>query len=227
MKLFLLVISIISFTKVIAQSPGVVNVLWQSEWNNQPLQLSTPYLTTDDATIEFEQIKMYVSGFKLLNNEQIVWQEQNSFHLLDFSDLNSTNWKWPIPSNIDYNKIQFTFGIDSLTQVSGVQGGPLDPTTGMYWTWQTGYIHLKLEGKSDRCPARNNQFQIHLGGYAAPHNTAHQVTLPVINKQDIGIVIPWDGFISSTDLSHTHHIMSPGVTADERATFLCKIFMTK
>ena len=38
-------------------------------------------------------------------------------------------------------------GVDSVLNYNGVHEGALDPINGMYWTWQTGYIHCKLEGK--------------------------------------------------------------------------------
>ena len=64
-----------------------------------------------------------------------------------------------IPSNIPFSKLKFQLGIDSLTNVSGAMGGDLDPTKGMYWTWQSGYINMKIEGKSNSCKTRKNQFQ--------------------------------------------------------------------
>jgi hypothetical protein len=41
-----------------------------------------------------------------------------------------------LPTYLKYDQIQFQLGIDSLTNVSGAMGGDLDPTKGMYWTWQ-------------------------------------------------------------------------------------------
>ncbi len=212
---------------MLAQSDEIVHVNWQSEWYDQPFELHTPYKTSDNFQIEFDQLKMYVSEFRLLDNDKIVWAENSSFHLLDFGDPSTTNWTWSIPTNIDYNKIQFTFGIDSLTQVSGVQGGPLDPTTGMYWTWQTGYINFKLEGKSDQCPSRLNQFQLHIGGYAFPHNTSRLITHAVNDKQKLNFIIPCNKLIDAWDLTTEHHIMSPGESADRCAEILYNIITTR
>lgn len=223
MRVFIYIISMLVSAHMLAQHDAIVRVNWQSEWYNQPFELSTPYKTSDNSSIEFDQLKMYVSGFRLLNNDKIAWEEKSSFHLLDFGDTSTTNWRWSIPTNIDYTKIQFTFGIDSLTQVSGVQGGPLDPTTGMYWTWQTGYINFKLEGKSDQCPSRLNQFQLHIGGYAFPHNTSRQITLAVNDKQNLNFNIPLNKLVDTWDLTTEHHIMSPGEPADTCAEILYNI----
>ena len=48
-----------------------------------------------------------------------------------------------------YTSISFTIGIDSLHNCSGAQSGTLDPVNGMFWTWNTGYIFLKLEGHAN------------------------------------------------------------------------------
>ena len=75
-----------------------------------------------------------------------------------------------IPEDTEFDAIQFNLGIDSLTNVSGALGGDLDPTKGMYWTWQNGYVNFKLQGTSDLCNNPKNEFEFHLGGYLKPFN---------------------------------------------------------
>ena len=48
---------------------------------------------------------------------------------------------------------------------------------GMFWTWNTGYIFLKLEGKSPESTANGNIFEYHIGGYKTPANCIRQVIL--------------------------------------------------
>ena len=81
-----------------------------------------------------------------------------------------------------HDKIKFNLGIDSLTNVSGVMGGDLDPTKGMYWTWQSGYINFKMEGSSAVCPTRNHEFQFHIGGYQDPFYAMQTLELEVKNS---------------------------------------------
>ena len=38
------------------------------------------------------------------------------------------------PTNISYNKISFSLGIDSATNNQGALTGDLDPQNGMYWS---------------------------------------------------------------------------------------------
>jgi hypothetical protein len=66
--------------------------------------------------------------------------------LIDFDENDSNALCLEIPDDIEFDAIQFNLGLDSLTNVSGALGGDLDPTKGMYWTWQNGYVNFKLQG---------------------------------------------------------------------------------
>jgi hypothetical protein len=44
----------------------------------------------------------------------------------------------------------------------------------MFWTWNSGYIFLKMEGTSSSAPS--NDLTFHIGGFKAPNNTIRTVT---------------------------------------------------
>ena len=98
---------------------------------------------------KIDVLRFYISNIRFFNKESLVYQEQNSFHLCDAAIPNSNRFLMRQSENIVYDKLQFDIGIDSVTNVSGALGGALDPTNGMYWTWQNGYINFKMEGKED------------------------------------------------------------------------------
>jgi hypothetical protein len=75
--------------------------------------------------------------------------------------------------------IRFMLGVDSLHNCSGAQSGALDPAHGMFWTWNSGYIFLKLEGHSPNSTAPGHFFEYHIGGYKAPANCIRTVSLPI------------------------------------------------
>ena len=56
-------------------------------------------------------------------------------------------------------------------------GGDLDPTKGMYWAWQSGYINFKMEGSCSQCLATKNNFEFHLGGYQQPFYAMQTIEL--------------------------------------------------
>ena len=79
--------------------------------------------------------------------------------------------KLAIPTQCD--SITFTLGIDSVIQEQGPMAGHLDPIHGFYWTWQSGYIHLKLEGRlltDKNLKETIMPFTLHLGGYRGINN---------------------------------------------------------
>ena len=92
-------------------------------------------------------------------------------------------------------------------------GGDLDPTKGMYWTWQSGFINLKLEGQYKKSGFKNQEFQYHIGGYQNEFNTYRKISLKTAAKKDMDIWVDIEKLFSNTDLSVQHHIMSPGKEA--------------
>lgn len=76
-----------------------------------------------------------------------------------------------------YTSIEFIIGVDSLHNCSGAQSGALDPVNAMFWTWNTGYIFLKLEGKSPASTSPGGFFEYHIGGFKSPHNAIRKVVL--------------------------------------------------
>ena len=167
------------------------------------------YLLNDSDRVQFNSLKFYISGIELLNGDLSVWKEENSFHLIDASNENSFSILLIRPLNITFNKIKFNLGIDSITNSSGAMGGDLDPTKGMYWTWQNGYINFKMEGKSNRCKTRNNEFEFHLGGYQYPNNALQTILLSIPPTEKTKIYLDIESLIRKIDLTHVNHIMSP------------------
>lgn len=165
--------------------------------------------TTD--SIQITALRFYVSGIELLEKNKTVWKDAVQFHLMDA--FNEKTLSVIIPSNISYSKLKFNLGIDSTTNVSGAMGGDLDPTKGMYWTWQSGYINFKLEGTSNVCRTRHNEFQFHLGGYQYPNNNLQTVFVDAVSKQNIEVGIDIQKIINQFNLAQHHHIMSPGEEA--------------
>jgi hypothetical protein len=131
-----------------------------------------------------------------------------------------------IPQGLRFNSIKFNLGIDSVTNVSGAMGGDLDPTRGMYWTWQSGYINFKLAGASNLCSTRKNQFQFHLGGYLSPYAALQTVTL---NASGSAITVYFDveKLLEGINLARQNEIMSPGEESIVISKLAAQAFRTK
>ncbi len=177
-------------------------------YNGIPLSLNTVH---DSLTIE--TLKFYLSHFELNNDGKNVWQEENSFHLIDAENPTSLIFILPVKPDLNYNQLSFSLGVDSLTHASGAMGGDLDPTKGMYWSWKSGYINFKLEGKSPKVTNRQHDFNLHLGGYAGIFNCLQTVTLPIDLRKNQTIYFDVSNFLEKINLAENHSIMSPGLMA--------------
>ena len=134
-------------------------------------------------------LKFYISALSLYSQGNIVWSEEESFHLVDAEDTTSYHWQLNTPEDLIFDEVSFLLGIDSTTSVSGALGGDLDPTKGMYWAWNSGYINFKIEGTSDQSILPDHSFQFHLGGYAHPNYNAQEVNLTVLTSNEITIAL--------------------------------------
>lgn len=209
MRILLIFLIIIFHSQSIAQ-----------QLRNQTLSFDIKEGLNKEYSIEI--LKFYVSQLKFLKNGEIVFTENNSYHLIDVFKSNSFTLN--IDKNIEYDQIQFLLGIDSLTNVSGALDGDLDPTKGMYWAWQSGYINFKLEGKHSDCPTRDSKFQFHLGGYLPPFLAAKIIVLNCTTSDSISIQFDHEAFLNEIDLKTTHTIMSPGQKAVELSSICTKHF---
>lgn len=186
-----------------------LTIRFQSIFNGQQISLEEPIKDTLGDSLSLHTLKFYLSNFVFLKKGAVVMQEKNRYHLLDLEDENTLNLKFTGISKMDFDQVQFNLGIDSLTHTSGAMNGDLDPTKGMFWTWQSGYINLKLEGFFEKCPTQNHRFEFHLGGYLAPHQTVQTVRLKVPNGNNFQLQLDLTAFFKQVDWEKKHHVMSP------------------
>jgi hypothetical protein len=165
---------------------------------------------------QISKFKFYLSNIKLYNSENLVDVESNSYHLIDLLDTSKNELLIKRNNNIVFNRIVFNLGIDSATNVAGALEGDLDPTNNMYWTWQSGYINLKLEGLFEDGIKR----EYHLGGYLPPFNSLQTINLEWTNSSEMKIYIHLDDFINSIPDSIPPQIMTPGSSS----IYLSKLF---
>ena len=177
-------------------------------------------------SISIETLKFYMSNLLFYYDEKCVDTMTEKHLLIDLGKKNSDDFILLDGINTEFHEIRFQLGIDSTTNSSGALGSDLDPTKGMYWTWQSGYINFKLEGYSKACPARNHFFQFHIGGFQHPFQTLQNLELKVNNADKILINVAIDQLIEKIDLHETYEIMSPSVKAVEVSSFLPSIFNT-
>ena len=142
----------------------------------------TTYTNELNQTYIVSKFNYYIGQIHLMREDGKEYSISNHF-LISEDDDKSASKKIvleKIPSGT-YSSIRFILGVDSLHNCSGAQSGALDPINAMFWTWNTGYIFLKLEGKSTFSSAIGNTLEYHIGGYKIPNNSIRTISLPFEN----------------------------------------------
>ncbi len=134
----------------------------------------------------------FISNITLRKKDGTKVDFPNQYFLVRQADPTTWEQKLTDVPSADYDEISFTIGVDSTKSVSDISArtGVLDPTSygsdGMYWSWNSGYIFVKMEGTSPVIPlnsAGNRAFAMHVGGYggrdAKAPNNLRRVTLPM------------------------------------------------
>jgi hypothetical protein len=224
MKSFLLLFSLF-FTLNICAQQSAYSVEFDLTVNGKSLELGKNYeLSANDDNVTFDVLRFYISDLQLIDNEKIIYESEKKYNLIDLEKPESLQISMNEYSG-KFDRVKFTFGIDSLTNVSGAMGGDLDPLHGMYWTWQNGYINFKLEGRADKCPARKNEFMFHLGGYQTPNLVAQEVELEIHKAaKSLKIILPIDKLLSQINLVETYRLMSPNQEAVEMSRLISSLF---
>ncbi len=218
---------IILFGQHFAQKKQDFKLLFNAKFGTSDLKLNETYYKINKTdSIQIDVLKFYISGIEFLNNDKVVWKEKNSFHLVDFETITPQTILLNIPADLHVTNINFNLGIDSVTSTSGALAEDLDPTKGMYWAWQSGYINFKMEGTSPSCNTRKHQFQFHFGGYKKPYYAMQTITLPVtnFNKNTLTINFNVVPFFETINLSQTNSIMIPGKEAMELSKLIASLF---
>lgn len=163
---------------------GMLSIAFKHYVDNQILNLdSTTYKNSLGQTFTVGNFKYYISNIHLINVNLPTGQASgkefisNDYFLVNEDEEKSKKIILNNIPNGTYTSISFTIGVDSIHNCSGAQSGALDPANAMFWAWNSGYIFLKLEGKSSFSKSPANIFEYHIGGYKFPSNAIRVVTL--------------------------------------------------
>jgi hypothetical protein len=195
-------------------------------FGDKPMAENTWYVSKNGDSIQFDNIRFYLSNIYAEDIDNQIVRDSTNAHLVDIFEPNS----WIIPlknrNGKRFKKIHFDIGINSVTNVSGALSGDLDPQKGMYWAWQSGYVNLKIEGKSPQSKNRKNVFQYHIGGYLTPFYALKHVELPINSQNTEGsfLKIDFSNFFEKIDIATQNSIMMPCTQAMQLADYSVLMF---
>ena len=188
-----------------------------------PLALDQPRSIFDGTPVTITQFRFYVGQFAFYRAGKVI-SRNDAYHLIDASDSTSLMVVLDATAAAVGDSISFIVGVDSLTNVSGAFGGDLDPTNGMYWAWNSGYINMKLEGTSPASPYPAAPLELHLGGYLPPYATVQHVSLPVSGSGPWRVNVDVVPLLLSADVHTRCNVMSPGVQAVKLSKLAATMF---
>jgi hypothetical protein len=214
-QIFLIVMTLLAASSLQMQAQSL---RFEFILEGEPLTLSEKSSVSSIANRTVSACRFYISDLVFLHNKDTVAKDKTVYHLIDAEKVESCSIA---TTNIpEYNSICFKLGIDSITSTSGVFGGALDPTNGMYWTWQSGYINFKLEGSF-----KGKDYSYHLGGYLSSESAWQNVTLPVKSGNST-ITVDLSVFFKATPET-VHSIMSPSPEAVRLSKAAADMFSLK
>lgn len=154
--------------------------------NGESIVLDTKdYLTPNGLPYQINEIKYFLSNFSFIKEDgsKYTIPQIESYFLIKEKKNETKTLAFTIPEG-EYTKVEFMLGVDSLRNTMNIseRQGVLDPTgaaQGMYWTWNSGYIHVVFEGSSREIPTDvvpSQKFLFHIGGFGGynaptPNNT--------------------------------------------------------
>ncbi len=148
--------------------------------------------------LSITKFRYYISNIEIADSVTgKCYRWNNLYFLVDENKPDSKTISLKLPTG-RYNKISFLLGVDSLKNVSGIQSGALDPLNDMFWTWKSGYVMAKLEGRSPSSTLQHHLFEYHIGGFSGIYNVTGSVILSlpseikIVHSKESRIVISAD-----------------------------------
>lgn len=149
--------------------PDKFVIRFENYAGDKKLALDTgTYFNQSGQAFTVTNFKYYISHITLQNADGQIYTKEDGYYLIRQDDESTWTVELDDVPQGSYSSISYMIGIDSLHNCSGAQSGALDPINGMFWTWNSGYIFLKLEGKSPASKQPGHIFEYHIGGYKEP-----------------------------------------------------------
>lgn len=153
---------------------GSVELEFENMFAGAPFALGTTYTNANGEEVNFSTAKYYISNIQLTKTDGTQWIQPESYYLVDLSSPSTAMLHLHDVPTGDYTDLTFTVGVDSTRNVSGAQTGALSISNNMFWSWNSGYIYIKLEGTSPASSTGN--FAYHIGGFSYLNNSINAGT---------------------------------------------------
>lgn len=161
-----------------AGDKGSLDIEFDNVVGSTNLQLTTgSYTNANGDAFTVTLFKYYISNIVLKNQDGTTYTvpKDSSYFLIDEAASSQLITLNNIPAG-NYTGVDFVIGVDSLkcTAPLDQRTGALDPSAAaadMYWSWNSGYIFVKMEGVSTVATSSDKKFRYHIGGFGGYSST--------------------------------------------------------
>lgn len=164
---------------------GIVRVNVENVFGNQPLNEQTTYTNSAGNAFTAEVFKYIISNFELIDVNGNSFFPGN-YELVNAFNASTCSFDFNKVPNGTYQRMRFVVGLDSTTNHTLTNNADLDASNGMVWSWNTGYIFLKHEGRYLDAGGVEKPLLFHFGTDAA----ATLVEVPINNLTVKGNIKP-------------------------------------
>lgn len=150
-----------------ATDSGPITLEFDNVVGTANLQLNTdntPYTNSKGESYKVTWLTYHVNNVKVKREDGTMF-EDHGYYLVDEMDATSQEITLQNVPAGNYTEVTFTIGVDANKISQGAQTGVLDPAKGLFWSWNSGYIGLAIEGISPASSEEDHVFQYHVGGY--------------------------------------------------------------
>ncbi len=136
------------------KTTGTVEIHFVPTMNGEAFQMNQTFIGPNGLRMKYETFKFYVSDFQLHSATSVLGSSEIS--LIDFSLNDKSISIEANPGTI--SEISYGLGVKKSLNGTGdpnfnpaayANNHPLSVYNGMYWTWASGYVFSKLEGRID------------------------------------------------------------------------------
>ncbi len=149
----------------------VLNFHWHSMVGSADASYGVQYTSTDGIKFKLSDWRYYVSNFVLIKEDGTEYPIADKVLLINIANADYSLDSVPVGN---YKGFKFTVGLDSLTNHKDPTlysaSNPLSlQSPSIHWSWNSGYIFMKIEGKYDSTVAQlggtsiNQSFFFHVG----------------------------------------------------------------
>jgi hypothetical protein len=185
---------------------GTVEVNFRAAWGDQPFAIGTTYSDPDNRPMLVETFKAYLSDVSLIKTDGTPVLIED-IDLVNFN--NGATYSQTIP-NGEYIGIRFGIGVPAElntgqdpAQYPSSHPLSVEASESMFWTWNSGYIFSKFEGKVALDNDPNNMihpYAFHIGtdNFYLDIELAHSFTVAG-NTTAVDVVFDASSFLTGAD----------------------------